>query len=117
MAYVEARLGRGVHRGIGEFHLFDEVGALLDRYPGLAAELSFRARDVVPADRLDVAWRRVLLRHAERFIIGTDAYVSRRRDGYGARVEAHRRWLAQLPGDVARAIAYGNAARGFGPSN
>ena len=106
-AYVEERLRRGIYRGIGEFHLFDEsgaqsapvrrvvalavardivlhvhagaapvralfaidarvkvlwahagmstppevVGELLDRYPRLSTEVSFRAADIAPGGR------------------------------------------------------------------
>ena len=170
LEYVAARLQRGVYRGIGEFHLFDEseagtpqirrlvgmavardivlhvhcgagpvralfaidpklkilwahagmseppevIGELLDRYPRLWTELSFRAADVAPDGRLDPAWRSLFLRHPDRFMIGTDTYVNSRWEVYRELVEEHRRWLAQLPRNVAEAIAYGNAARQFG---
>ncbi len=187
-AYIEERLRRGIYRGIGEFHLFDEsdarsapvrrvvalavardivlhvhagagpvralfaidpkvkvlwahagmstppevIGELLDRYPRLSADVAFRAADIAPGGaprvtnsggtpggappggRLDEAWRALFLRHPDRFMIGTDTYVNGRWDTYGALVEEHRRWLAQLPGAVARAIAYGNAVARFG---
>ena len=91
-----------------------EVGELLDRYPRLWAELAFRAGDVAPGGRLDPVWRDLLLRHPDRFMIGTDTYVGSRWDAYRELVDEHRRWLAQLPRDVAEAIAYRNAAREFG---
>jgi hypothetical protein len=90
------------------------IGRLLDDHDRLSAELSFRAGDIAPAGRLDPAWRTLLLRHADRFMIGTDTYVASRWDIYGALVDEHRRWLAQLPPAVAEAIAHGNAARRFG---
>ncbi len=170
VAYLEERLRRGIYRGIGEFHLFDEsdarsapvrqvvalavardiplhvhagaapvralfaidakvkvlwahagmntppevVGELLDRYPRLSAEVSFRAADIAPGGFLDGTWRALFLRHPDRFMIGTDTYVTGRWDTYGGLIEEHRRWLAQLPGEVARAIAYGNAVALFG---
>ncbi len=55
------------------------------------------------------------MRHADRFMIGTDTYVPSRWDIYGALIDEHRRWLARLPPTVAEAIAHGNAARRFGP--
>ena len=190
-AYIEERLRRGIYRGIGEFHLFDEsdarsapvrrvvalavardivlhvhagaapvralfaidakvkvlwahagmstppevVGVLLDRYPGLSTEVAFRAADILPGgregaprvtksggtppggppgSRLDEAWRALFLRHPDRFMIGTDTYLTERWDTYGGLIEEHRRWLAQLPDEVARAIAYGNAVARFG---
>ncbi len=92
----------------------EAIGRLLDDHERLWAELSFRAGDIAPAGRLDPAWRALLLRHADRFMIGTDTYVPSRWDIYGALVDEHRRWLARLPPAVAEAIAHGNAARQFG---
>ena len=92
-----------------------EVGRLLDRHPRLSADLSFRAADIAPDGRLDAGWRALLVRHADRFTVGTDTYVNGRWEAYRALVEEHRRWLARLPRDVAAAIAWGNAARLFGP--
>ncbi len=170
MDYVAERLDRGLHEGVGEFHLWNAgeaktpqmrklaalavsrglilhvhgghspiralfevepdlkvlwahagmgappevVGELLDRYANLRTELSFRAADIAPEGRLDPAWRALLLRHSDRFMIGTDTYVTPRWEVYGGLVDAHRAWLAQLPPATARAIAYGNAVREFG---
>ncbi len=93
------------------------VGALLDRYSRLSAELAFRDGDIAPAGRLDPAWRALFLRHHDRFMIGTDTYITERWAVYGELIDAHRRWLAALPPDVAAAIAYRNAVRLFGAGN
>ncbi len=95
----------------------EAIGKLLDGHDRLWAELSFRAGDIAPEGRLDPAWRARLLRHADRFMIGTDTYVPSRWDIYGALVDEHRRWLARLPPAVAEAIAHGNAARRFGAAS
>ncbi|MFQ6016570.1 MAG: amidohydrolase family protein [Kiloniellaceae bacterium] len=95
----------------------EAIGGLLAGYPGLTTELSFRAADIAPEGRLDPAWRGLFVRHADRFMIGTDTYVTARWDMYRDLVDEHRRWLAQLPADVAKAIAYGNAVREFGAGN
>jgi len=92
----------------------ETIGALLDAHEELSAELSFRAGDIAPGGRLDPAWRALLVRHADRFMIGTDTYVTPRWEIYGGLVDEHRRWLAQLPPAVAAAIAHGNAERRFG---
>jgi hypothetical protein len=168
--YVTERLDRGLHRGIGEFHLWNAaeaktpqmralaaravsrglmlhvhsgaspiralfalepkleilwahagmgappevVGELLDDYASLWAELSFRAEDVAPGGELDAAWRDLLLRHTDRFLIGSDTYITPRWDEYRALIAQHRDWLGRLPSEAAKAIAYGNAVRLFG---
>jgi len=168
--YVAGRLGRGVYRGIGEFHLLYESEArtpeirrlakmavardivlhvhsgdrpvralfaveprlkvlwahagmaappgmirrLLESYPLLWTEVSFRADDIAPDGRLDPAWRKLFLDHPDRFMVGTDTYVNARWEIYSGLVEEHRRWLAQLPRKVAKAIAHGNAVKLFG---
>ena len=92
------------------------VGEMLDRYPNLWTETSFRAEDIAPnGSDLDPDWRALLLRHTNRFMIGTDTYVPQRWSEYGALVEQQRTWVSQLPPETARAIAYGNAVRLFGP--
>lgn len=169
--YLEARLKLGVHKGIGEFHLFDlpgstatpqvrqmaklaaarslflhihsgpgpveamfriepkskilwahagfttppaEVGALVERYRNLWVEMSFRAHSIMPGERIDPAWRDLFLSHPDRFMVGTDTYVSDRWAVYIGLVDEHRAWLEQLPREVAEKIAYRNAERLFG---
>ena len=91
------------------------IGPLLDRYDSLWTELSFRAEDVAQGEDIEPDWRALLLRHADRFMIGTDTYTRDRWQAYWALVERQRVWVSQLPTDAARAIAYGNAVRLFGP--
>jgi len=93
----------------------EQVGALLDRWPKLSVELSLRA-DVAPNGTLDPRWRDLLVRHSGRFMIGTDTWTvggtftgNERWDRYAEIVSGIRGWLAQLPSDVAEAIAYRNA--------
>ncbi len=168
LAHIESRLALGVHRGIGEFHLFggqtgtpvvrrvielslrhnlylhahsDEVaiaelftieprvrviwahagmssgpqavGALLDRYPTLWVDLALRNGDVAPGGAIDPAWRALLIRHADRFLAGTDTWVTSRWEALPGSVADVRAYLAQLPPDVAEKIAYKNADRLF----
>lgn len=91
-----------------------EVGRMLDRHPGLMAELSYRD-DVAPAGKLDVAWRALFLRHPQRFVFGSDTWTASRWRELGPLAQAAREWLAQLPPDVAENIAWRNAERLFGP--
>lgn len=86
------------------------VGKMLDKYPNLSAELSFRAGDIDKGGSLDPQWRELLMRHKDRFVIGSDTYVTSRFGEYEALIDAHRAWLAQLPMPVAIAIAFRNAS-------
>jgi hypothetical protein len=170
LAYVQERLAKnkGVHKGIGEFHLFggqtgtfvvkritelavqeniylhahsDElaivelftieprlrviwahagmsagpqaVGALLDRYPTLWVDLAIRNGDVAPGGTLDPAWRAVFLRHPDRFLAGTDTWMTSRWEALPGSVTEVRGYLAQLPREVAEKIAFRNAERLF----
>jgi hypothetical protein len=88
----------------------DVVGALLDRFPRLWVELALRS-DVAPGGQLDPAWRALFLRHPDRFMVGTDTWVPSRWTDLPGVQAFTRRWLAELPGDVARRIASENAER------
>jgi hypothetical protein len=95
----------------------EQIGALLDKWPKLSVELSLRA-DVAPNGALDPRWRDLLVRQSGRFMIGTDTWTvggtftgNERWDVYPDIVNGIRGWLAQLPTDVAEAIAYRNAER------
>lgn len=59
-------------------------------------------------------WREVMVRFSDRLMFATDAHVERRWSKYAQIVARWRLILAQLPPDVAAAIAYGNAARLYG---
>jgi len=89
------------------------VGQLLDRFPTLWVELALRS-DVAPAGTLDPAWQALFLRHADRFMVGTDTWVTSRWEMLAEGMQAMRGWLSQLPRDVAEQIAYRNAERLFG---
>jgi hypothetical protein len=88
------------------------VGRLLDRFPMLWVELSLRS-DVAPGGVLDPAWRALFVRHADRFMVGTDTWVTSRWSSLVDGMKDVQRWLAQLPRDVAERIAYRNGERLF----
>ncbi len=92
----------------------EAVGRLLERHPTLWAELALRT-DVAPGGRLDPAWRALFLRHPQRFMVGTDTWIPSRWEALPGHLDDVRAWLRQLPRDVADQIAFGNAARLFGP--
>ena len=87
------------------------VGKMLNRYPNLWAELSYRAQDIMPGGEIDPGWRKVLVRHADRLMIGTDTWAVDRWHEYQGLIGEHRRWLAKLPPEVAEKIAHKNAER------
>jgi len=91
------------------------IGGMLDRHANLWAELSYRAHEILPGDRLDAEWEKLLIRHADRFVIGTDTWAVDRWQSYEGLIADHRAWLAKLPRDVAGKIAHKNAERLLAP--
>ncbi len=90
------------------------IDAALRKFPTLRAELSLRAIEIIPDEEdadLRPAWRRLLLAHQDRLMVGTDTYMNMAWAEYDELVAAHRRWLARLPRPVAEKIAHRNAAR------
>ncbi|HEY3067232.1 MAG TPA: amidohydrolase family protein [Methylomirabilota bacterium] len=90
----------------------ETVGKLIDRFPTLWVELAIRT-DVAPGGTLDPAWRTVFLRHPDRFMVGTDTWITSRWETLREGMEQIQGWLAQLPRDVAEQIAYRNGDRLF----
>jgi hypothetical protein len=89
------------------------VGQLLEQSTNLWVELSMRF-DVASGGQLDAAWRTVFLKYPDRFMVGTDTWVTSRWDDLVSGMQSVRSWLGQLPRDVAERIAYRNAERLFG---
>lgn len=92
----------------------ERVDALMARYPGLLGELSYRPGLVCENDQLCPAWRALLLKYPDRFVIGSDTWVNQRWQYYESLMQGYRTWLGGLPPDVAQKVAWGNAARLFG---
>ena len=85
-----------------------EVGRLVDASPDLLVELALRS-DVAPGGKLDPAWQDLFVRRADRFMVGTDTWVSSRWGSYIDVQNDARTWLRQLPPEVARRLATENA--------
>jgi hypothetical protein len=92
-----------------------KVAEYLARHPNLIGELSYRY-DVAAGGKLAPEWRAVFLRFPERFVVGSDTWVNERWSRYGEIIAFYRSWLAELPADVAAAIAHRNGERLFGAS-
>ncbi|WP_431122295.1 amidohydrolase family protein [Variovorax paradoxus] len=100
------------HTGIGGAPI-ERVQALLERYPLLMGELSYRPGLTCEGGRLCPEWRALILKYPERFMIGSDTWVNQRWSAYDEIMRGYRTWLGELPPDVARRIAWGNAAALF----
>ncbi len=90
------------------------IARMLDQYPNLSAELSYRAEHIMGADDVEPEWKELLVRHADRFTIGSDTWENGRWATYKYLIEQHREWLGKLPEQVAIKIAYENASSLFG---
>ena len=101
------------HTGIGGPPVA-RVRALLERYPLLMGELSYRPGLTCADGKLCPEWRELILRFPERFLVGSDTWVNQRWSSYDALMQAYRVWLGDLPPAVAQRIAWGNAAGLFG---
>jgi predicted TIM-barrel fold metal-dependent hydrolase len=100
------------HAGMSE--PADVVGAMLDRYPTLYADTSYREFDILSRDDgIAPAWRAVINRHSDRLMVGTDTWVNEQWDIYAKLIAVNRLWLSKLPRNIAEKIAYKNAARLF----
>jgi len=99
------------HAGFGTAP--DKLERYLVRYPALWPELSYRYGVTDGAGKLTPDFRRLFEKYPERFLLGSDTWVTERWDGYAGIMAGYRGWLVQLPRDVAEKIAYRNAERLF----
>lgn len=165
--YLVERLKLGVHKGIGEFHLYGEdaasavmkeivalavsrnlilhahadaraveilfqhdararvlwahagftnpnaVGTMMARYPNLWVETAIR-HDIGPGGVLAEDWKEVFVKYQDRWLIGTDTYVTSRWHRMDEIHAETRAWLAKLPPAVAEKLAWRNGAKLFG---
>lgn len=89
------------------------VERLLTRSSQLWVELSLRG-DVASGGTLEPAWRALFQRFPERFLVGTDTWMTSRWQVVADGMQHIRHWLAQLPRDVAEQLAWRNGERLFG---
>ena len=101
------------HTGISGAASAARVQTLLEQYPRLMGELSYRPGLVSAEGLLCPEWRALLLKYPDRFLIGSDTWVNQRWLYYDGLMQGYRRWLGELPPDVARRIAWDNGARLF----
>ncbi|MGD2141087.1 MAG: amidohydrolase family protein [Burkholderiales bacterium] len=89
-----------------------EIDRMLASYPRLYAELSYR-HDIVSGDAVNPVWRELFLKYPDRFIYGSDTWITPRWEAVVPLASEARSWLKDLPPEVAEMIAYGNAQRLF----
>ena len=58
-------------------------------------------------------WRAMFEKYPDRFLLGSDTWISERWASYGSIMAEYRGWLKQLPPGIAKQIAHGNAKRLF----
>lgn len=86
----------------------ENVAMMLRKYKNLWADLAFRTEQASNG-KVNPQWRKVFLEFPNRFMIGTDTYTPDRWDYVVEQANWSRKWIADLPRDVAENIAYRNA--------
>ena len=94
----------------------ERVAAMLAKYPKLWGELSYRSGITDGSGKLTPEWRALFERYPDRFLLGSDTWVPERWASYGEIMAGYRGWLVQLPPQVAKQIAHGNARSLFAES-
>ena len=91
----------------------EKVREVLRRHPRLWSDLAFRG-DQASGSKVEPSWREAFNEFPDRFMIGTDTFTPERWHYVVEHARWSRQWLADLPPDVARKIAYENGDRLFG---
>lgn len=100
------------HAGLGE--PASAVYALMAEHPGLVADTSLREHAILGhGDRLDPEWEKIVYDFQDRLMVGSDTWVNSQWERYSDIIASNRQWLAKLPPEIARKIAYENAERLF----
>ncbi|MCP5370229.1 MAG: amidohydrolase [Hyphomicrobiales bacterium] len=86
----------------------EAVRALLTRHRNLWSDLAFRSEQA-SGGKVDPRWRALFEDFPDRFMVGTDTFTPERWYYVVDHAEWSRGWLADLPPDLARRIAHGNA--------
>lgn len=91
----------------------EKVREMLRRYPNLWCDLAFLTSHANNG-KVAPAWREAFIEFPDRFVVGTDTFTPERWHYVIEHARWSRQWLADLPPDVARKIAYENGDRLFG---
>jgi len=91
----------------------DKVEAMFAQYPNIVGELSYRM-DVEQDGALHPRWRALMMKYPNRFVVGTDAWITPRWAQVEELAAFYRRMLGGVPREVAERIAYRNGLAMFG---
>lgn len=91
------------------------VRALLQKYPTLWCDLSFRT-DYAAGGKPTEPWRALFLEFPDRFMVGSDTFTPERWPYVVEHARWARQWLAHLPPAVAEKIAWRNAEQLLNPA-
>jgi len=89
------------------------VADMFERFENLWVDISIREYEIAPNGILAPEWQKLFLEHSDRITIGSDTWVNGQWDNYEEIIAFDRHWLAQLPPEVAKQIAFDNAKRLF----
>lgn len=99
----------------GMDHPLNEVKRIMDAYPGISCDLSFRYNMLDDNQALIPAWRLLLEQYPERFMLGMDTYIPRRWASLPQHIDYAKHWLDQLSPEAKQLIARENIMRMFPP--
>lgn len=84
------------------------IADMLAKHPKLMCDLAFRS-DMASGGKVEPEWRKLFTDYPDRFTVGTDSYTPERWHYIVEHAESSRRWLADLPRELAELIAFKNA--------
>jgi hypothetical protein len=90
------------------------VRVMLRKHRNLWCDLAFRSDHALvdgQRGKVEPAWREAFLEFPDRFLVGTDTFTPERWHYVSEHARWSRLWLADLPRDVAEAIAWRNGDR------
>jgi hypothetical protein len=92
----------------------ETLRSLLEHYPNLTIDLSFREGLLIDNQQLTEEWREFLNQYSTRFLTGMDTYKTTRWADLQVLAERTKNWLGQLDKTAAENIAHKNFERLFG---
>ncbi|RZI44338.1 amidohydrolase [Herbaspirillum sp. HC18] len=91
----------------------DKVEQMFAQYPNIVGELSYRS-DVELDGKLNPRWKALMMKYPERFVVGTDTWITPRWGEVEELAAFYRRVLGELPREVAEKVGYRNGFALFG---